>query len=527
MISFTLDYYKIKVNKSSSVFQCFLPRQYSKNHLLQNNKLYYNEQLSYYVQTEKIFMSTALIWFRNDLRLMNNPAFIEACSHHKFLIPLYIYDEQISVLGKAQAWWLHHSLTALNKSLSELGLNFILRRGSPLVIISQLIKEIPIEAIYWNRCYEPMAIERDKHIKTTLMENGIEVNSSNGSLLNEPWTIKNTSGDYFKVFTPYWRHCRKTLTIQPSQALMNRPSGVDVQSDDLKTWHLLPSHPWATEFANFWTPGEEGAQNRLHDFIEKHLNGYKESRDFPAKNATSRLSPHLHFGEISPWDVFKTIEFAKHDPGCDLVSAEHFLSELGWREFSTYLLYHFPRLATQNFKNAFDEFPWQNDHTLLELWQKGLTGYPIIDAGMRELWKTGYMHNRVRMIVASFLTKGLLIDWRFGAAWFLDTLLDADLANNSASWQWVAGCGADAAPYFRIFNPVLQSKKFDPAGTYIRRWVPEISSLNKHAIHAPWEDASCNDIYSKTHYPLPCINHPESRKMALAYYQQLKRKNLK
>ncbi|HHF7365906.1 TPA: deoxyribodipyrimidine photo-lyase [Legionella bozemanae] len=470
-------------------------------------------------------MDVALIWFRQDLRLNDNPAFIEACSHHQFVIPLYIYNEKNSVLGGAQAWWLHYSLISLNRSLNQCGLNLVLRKGEPLEIILDLAKTISISSVFWNRCYEPSAISRDKKIKATLLERGIEVYSSNGTLLHEPWTIRNKNGDYFKVFTPYWKYCKQILNIQPPMHLEHRPTGIEVQSDKLLEWKLLPNINWAAQFSNYWTPGEEGAQYKLRQFIKYHLNGYKKNRDFPIKNATSRLSPHLHFGEISPLTIVRAIELTKVDSSCDLFSAEHFLSELGWREFSAYLLYHFPNLPYDNFRSEFDAFPWQNDEQLLTRWQRGLTGYPIIDAGMRELWATGYMHNRVRMIVASFLTKGLLVDWRLGADWFLDTLVDADLANNSASWQWAAGCGADAAPYFRIFNPVLQSQKFDPDGSYIRHWVPELSKLESPSIHAPWESTDCNRIYLHTKYPKPIINHHEARMRALNCYSQIKRKN--
>ncbi|MGC1182168.1 cryptochrome/photolyase family protein [Legionella sp.] len=472
-------------------------------------------------------MSIALVWFRHDLRLNDNPAFIEACSHHQFVIPLYIYDEKNSVLGGAQAWWLHHSLISLSDSLEQLGLRFILRKGNPKEIILDLSKTVSLSSVYWNHCYEPAAIARDKKIKATLLEQGIEVHSSNGSVFHEPWTIKNKNGEYFKVFTPYWKHCKQTLNMQPAMRLQHRPAGIEVQSDKLWDWKLLPTINWATHFSEYWTPGEYGAQHKLHEFIEHHLNGYKKNRDFPIKNSTSRLSPHLHFGEISPWIILRAIELAKLDPNCDLSSAEHFLSELGWREFSVYLLYHFPKLPSENFRKEFNAFPWHNNEQLLSSWQKGLTGYPIIDAGMRELWATGYMQNRIRMIVASFLTKGLFIDWRLGADWFLDTLVDADLANNSASWQWVAGCGADAAPYFRIFNPVLQSQKFDHEGSYIRHWIPELSQIKSQSIHAPWESIDSKKIYLNTNYPMPIINHHEARTMALNYYNQLKRKYCK
>jgi deoxyribodipyrimidine photo-lyase len=471
-------------------------------------------------------MSLAIIWFRKDLRLTDNPAFIEACNNNQNVIPLYILDGKNSVLGEAQGWWLHHSLLALKDSLkNSLGLNLILRQGNPLEIILELVTSLNINAVYWNRCYEPMSIKQDKNIKATLKEKGIDALSFNGSLFNEPWTIKNKSGDFFKVFTPYWKTCRQTLVYSSLNRLNHHPACVDVNSEELEQWKLLPRLNWASQFPNFWTPGEKGAQKRLETFINSSLHGYKTNRDIPEKQATSLLSPHLHFGEISPWTILEAVEYAKLNPKTDFAGAEHFLSELGWREFSYYLLYHFPSLFEKNFKPEFDAFPWQNDESLLKRWQKGMTGYPIVDAGMRELWTTGYMHNRVRMIAASFLTKGLFIDWRLGADWFLDTLVDADLANNSASWQWVAGCGVDAAPYFRIFNPVLQSKKFDPHGTYIRRWVPELSSLKNEAIHAPWETANATAIYAKTGYLPPMINHSEARAKALNDYSQLKKRS--
>jgi deoxyribodipyrimidine photo-lyase len=465
-------------------------------------------------------MSVALVWFRQDLRLTDNPAFVEACTHHAVVIPLYIHDEKSALLGGAQAWWLHHSLTALRKSLEKQGLSFVLRSANSLETILELVKEFFVEAVYWNRCYEPQAIARDKKIKASLLEKGIVVHSSNGSLFHEPWTIKNKSNDFYKVFTPYWKHCRQALHAPEPFCLIQHPQGIAIQSDGLEEWKLLPRLNWASQFSAYWTPGEKGAQEKLQEFIARGLKGYKEDRNFPAKNATSRLSPHLHFGEISPWAILRTIELAKQDPNCDLTSAEHFLSEMGWREFSVYLLYHFPKLDSDNFKNAFDAMPWENNQEYFIRWKKGLTGYPLIDAGMRELWSTGYMHNRVRMVVASFLTKGLFIDWRLGADWFLDTLLDADLANNSASWQWVAGSGVDAAPYFRIFNPVLQSQKFDPEGEYIRKWVPELAFCSPKSIHEPWASPHTGTLS----YPKPMVSHQESRAMALHYYKQIQNK---
>lgn len=467
-------------------------------------------------------MSIALVWFRQDLRCHDNPAFTSACNQHQFVIPLYLYDKQTLPLIGAQKWWAHHSLSALEKKLQEHDLHLVLRRGNASELLAQLVSDYGIDAVYWNRCYEPAAIARDKSIKEMLKNKGVSVTSSNGSLLNEPWEIKNKTGGYFKVFTPFWKHCLQKNSVPQPLANHGNPQSIDVPGDRLDEWNLLPKINWAAEFDQHWQPGEEGAQRKLDAFIDNHLQGYKDTRDFPALDATSKLSPHLHFGEISPWQIQRAVDLAALNKEIDLGSVERFLSELGWREFSYHLLYHFPALAEANFKAQFDAFSWNNDADLLTRWQRGLTGFPIVDAGMRELWKTGYMHNRVRMIVASFLIKDLLIDWRLGAAWFLTTLVDADLANNSASWQWVAGSGADAAPYFRIFNPVLQSEKFDRHGEYIRRWVPELANVSEKWIHRPWcaPQAELGLTIGKE-YPAPIIDHAKARALALMNYQMI------
>ena len=468
-------------------------------------------------------MSNAIVWFRQDLRLCDNPAFAEACRHHHFIIPIYILDEVSTQLGGAQRWWLHHSLTALDAGLKKMGLRLCLRQGNALTILKQLVQDHRIEAIYWNRCYEPTAIERDTLVKKFFQTGHVHVASTNASLLHEPWQITNKAGHFFKVFTPYWRACLQQMNIPEPLRLSQTPKALEADSESLTRWKLLPTKPnWAQAFGQYWQPGEEGARTKLADFLDIHLKGYSASRDEPAKDSTSKLSPHLHFGEISPWEIWRAVETVKLDPTCDLKSIERFLSEIGWREFSHHLLYHIPSLPNANFKPAFNTFPWKNDADFLKRWQEGKTGYPIVDAGMRELWHTGYMHNRVRMIVASFLTKDLLIDWRLGASWFLDTLVDADLANNSAGWQWVAGCGADAAPYFRIFNPVLQGEKFDPDGAYVKQWVPELKSVDARWIHKPWmapqdQLGLCLGI----DYPNPMIDHHEARKKALLHYQQI------
>lgn len=464
-------------------------------------------------------MSTALVWFRQDLRCNENPALSLACNQHTVVIPLYIYDEASS-LGEAQKWWLHHSLLSLQKNLKVLGLNLFLRQGDAITQLLQLIDTYAVETVYWNFCYEPLALKRDEKIKQLLSQKGIAVKNSNANLLFKPWEIKNTQGNYFKVFTPYWKYCQQQIKLPVSLPIQGRPSSPLPDNEPIDNLKLLPCKPnWAFAFKEYWQPGEDGALKKLEYFINFHLQNYITSRDQPGKDATSRLSPHLHFGEISPWKIWQTIKTAQISKDCNEASAACFLSELGWREFSYHLLYHFPKLDSHNFRGEFDNFPWTVDEILLTKWQQGMTGYPIIDAGMRELWQTGYMHNRVRMIVASFLTKDLLLDWRVGASWFWNTLLDADVANNAANWQWVAGSGADAAPYFRIFNPVLQGEKYDPEGIYIRKWVPELCHITNKSIHKPWLSPNTTN-----NYPKPCVDHQEARLKALSYYQTIKRR---
>jgi deoxyribodipyrimidine photo-lyase len=471
-------------------------------------------------------MSTAIVWFRQDLRCQQNPALQLACAHHDKIIPIYIQENDSKLsMGSAQKWWLHQSLFALQQSLREINLDLFILTGSPLALFKHLISRHDISAIYWNRLYEPVFSARDTIIKSALRGLGISVTSCNASLLHEPWEVTNQQGSYFKVFTPYWRQCLKQMkSIQLFDELPRAKGLQAIESVSIDELNLLPKYPnWASDFPKYWQPGEIGALDRLQGFLDDHLSDYKIARDKPALAGTSRLSPHLHFGEISPHQIWVAVQQAMQDPRCNLQSAHTFLAELGWREFSYHLLYHYPRLPEDNFKPQFNSFPWSTDEKSLALWQKGMTGYPIVDAGMRELWRTGYMHNRVRMVVASFLTKHLLIDWRKGAAWFWDTLLDADLANNSASWQWVAGSGADAAPYYRIFNPVLQGEKFDPEGTYIRRWVPELSKVSNAWIHKPWAAPQGQlPVVLGKDYPEPIVDHQLARQLALDCYQKIK-----
>ncbi len=464
-------------------------------------------------------MGKVIVWFRQDLRIKENPALLAACKKFTHVLPLYIYEKNTSLIGDAQTWWLHHSLQALKKSLlDELNLELILRQGKPLHILTELLVKHSIEAVYWNRCYEPQRIERDKNIKKILSSQQYQVQSFNASLLHEPWIIYNQQGEFYKVFTPYWKKCQENLNPPKVEVIETRPKNIQAYTDAIEDWELLPKLNWADMFATYWVPGEEGALKNLKDFINQKLDHYQKWHNFMIKDNTSKLSPHLHFGEISPWTIVREIIT---QPNRLINNGNRFLFELGWRDFSYYLLYHLPNITQKNIQDRFDNFPWQSNKTHLKAWQAGQTGFPIIDAGMRQLWKTGYMHNRVRLLTASFLVKDLLIDWRKGAQWFADTLLDADLANNFVSWQWVAGCGVDPAPYFRIFNPILQSKKFDPNGDYIRQWVPELAQLDKKLIHAPWEYSAANFLYEQKKYPKPIVHHPTQRKIALERYQTI------
>ena len=468
---------------------------------------------------------TTIIWFRQDLRTADNPALSQAVAGGP-VVPVFILDETQGggrPLGGASRWWLHHSLSALSDALGGL----VLLRGDPAKVLPDLARRTGATSVVWNRCYEPSAVARDTRLKAELAAGGLAVASFNASLLNEPWTVTTQDGGPFKVFTPFWRACRRLPVEPPTPAarvkLAKLPKGL---GERLADWRLLPTKPnWAKGFESAWTPGEAGARHRLDGFLADGLRGYAELRDRPDRQNVSRLSPHLHFGEISPRQIFAALSMHMADGGLSR-DGEKFLAELGWREFSYHLLFHFPTLAERNWKPAFDAYPWSSDQKHLSAWQRGRTGYPIVDPGMRELWATGYMHNRVRMIVASFLVKHLRIDWRQGETWFWDTLVDADLANNAASWQWVTGSGADAAPYFRIFNPITQGRKFDPDGIYVRRWCPELAGLPNDVIHAPFEAgpallASAGITLGKT-YPLPIVDHARAREAALAGYDAVK-----
>ncbi|MBV5258495.1 deoxyribodipyrimidine photo-lyase [Synechococcus moorigangaii CMS01] len=469
-----------------------------------------------------------ICWFRQDLRLADNPALHAAAASGAPVICLYVLDDKTPgkwAMGGASRWWLHHSLASLDAGLQRLGTRLILRRGDAFEIVTGLASELGAQTVFWNRCYEPSARERDAQIKAQLTDGGIGAETFNGSLLVEPWHLKTKDGGPFRVYSPYFRalapHCDDVALLPAPGAIKDGSDGV--HSDSLSNWSLLPSAPdWSKGFSPVWTPGEAGARERLETFCEDAASEYAGTRNLPGTEGTSRLSAHLHFGEISPRQVWH--HTVRHVPAGK--GRETFLKEIGWREFSYNLLFHFDDLPESNYQTKFNGFPWDFDEGSFEKWTRGQTGYPIVDAGMRQLWQTGWMHNRVRMIVASFLTKHLLIDWRRGEEWFWDTLVDADLANNAASWQWVAGSGADAAPYFRIFNPVTQGKKFDEAGSYVREWVPELSRLSAKYIHAPWtapaEELSRAGIKLGRDYPEPIVDHPKARERALAAFSSLK-----
>ena len=468
----------------------------------------------------------AIHWFRQDLRITDNPS-LETAAEFDAVLPIYILDDENSQefkMGSASRWWLHNSLQSLNESLDG---KLSIYSQNPEIVIQELLKKYEVKAVFWNRCYEPWRIDRDIDIKAYLDDKNIENKSFNSHLLWEPWEISKDDGTPYRVFTPYYKKgCLNAEEPRfPSKNLKIDTIFYDQDCEQIDTLDLLPRINWYSQIQEAWKPGEEGAQKRLDQFLEQGLLDYKEGRNFPFKENVSRLSPHLHFGEISPNEVWYQAKTKESVSGIQK-SLEHFLSELGWREFSYYLLYHFPSLPKQNFQAKFNKFPWIKNESFLESWQKGETGYPIVDAGMRELWQTGYMHNRLRMVVGSFLVKNLLIDWREGEDWFWDCLVDADLASNSAGWQWVAGSGADAAPYFRIFNPVTQGLKFDPEGEYTKKYVPELKLLPNKFLFSPWE--APKEILEKAgielgkDYPEPIVDLKYSRELALEAFGKTK-----
>ncbi len=461
--------------------------------------------------------NSSLVWFRQDLRQADNAALAAAAAKGP-VIPVYILDNETPGewrWGGASRWWLHHSL---QKFAAKIPL--VLKRGRSEIVLEKLLRDSGAKALHFTRDYAPWSAALEQRVKALCDRLGVACHRHGGFLLHEPETIRNGMGEVYKVYTPFSRACFAKGDPPPARPVPQLSFAVAPSGDDLAAWNLTPQKPdWAAGFLENWQPGEAGAQQALVKFLDDALAHYAEGRDRPDKNFTSRLSPHLHWGEISPrqvWTATRQAMAAAH--GRLDAGGEKFLKEVLWREFSYHLLHLFPQLPDQPFKAEFADFPWIEDRAVLKTWQKGQTGFPIVDAGMRELWATGIMHNRVRMIVASFLVKDLLIPWQRGARWFWDTLVDADIASNSASWQWVAGCGADAAPYYRIFNPVLQGQKFDPDGDYVRRWIPELSDVPAVSIHAPWEMSN-----TPRAYPKPMLDHGAARTRALQALKDMKR----
>jgi deoxyribodipyrimidine photo-lyase len=474
---------------------------------------------------------TALVWFREDLRVSDHPALSAAAKSHAKIAFVYVLDETapgIRPLGGATRWWLAQSLRALGTSLRRRGAALVLRKGPASEIIPALAREVGAEAVYWNEIAQIPQRKLDDQVAAALAASDIAAHRLPGDLLASPNQIRNNENRGLRVFTPFWR---RVQALGDPPAPLSAPKtlkGVtDLTSDRLEDWGLEPTRPdWAGGLRDNWSPGEASAQSALKAFLSEGVAGYSGDRDRPDRAATSRLSPHLRFGEISPRQVWHAARFAAAETPRLSTDIEKFLSELGWREFCRHLLFDVPDLATRNLQSQFDGFAWKADPTALRAWQSGQTGYPIVDAGMRELWHTGVMHNRVRMVVASFLVKHLLIDWREGEQWFWDTLVDADAGSNPANWQWVAGSGADAAPYFRVFNPILQGEKFDPDGAYVRRWVPELAALPDRLIHQPWtatplELASAGIELGQT-YPHPIVDHKAGRERALKAYAAIR-----
>jgi deoxyribodipyrimidine photo-lyase len=468
----------------------------------------------------------AIVWLRRDLRLSDNPALARAAAEHARILPVYIHapgEEAPWQPGAASRWWLHHALVDLRDCLDG---RLLLRHGDSLATLFELVDRTGAAAVYWNRQYEPAAIARDTQIKQDLSERGIQVESSNAGLLFEPWTVQNKQGKPFRVFTPFWKQLLVQGLPQRPLDMPSLPSrlvsaqmlagldGLEVEALD-----LLPEIPWDAGLAEAWHPTRAGAEARLEEFIETDLKRYARGRDLPATEQVSRLSPYLHFGQLGPREAVAACRRRGQD-------AQAFLRELGWREFAYHQLYHFPHTTDAPMDGRFTDFPWREDADALAAWQRGRTGIPMVDAGMRQLWQTGWMHNRLRMIVASFLTKNLLLSWQSGARWFWDTLVDADLASNSLGWQWTAGSGADAAPYFRVFNPVLQGEKFDADGRYVRRWLPELARLPDKWIHHPWDAPAdvlrAADISLGQDYPNPIVDLKATRLRALDAWEQVK-----
>lgn len=473
--------------------------------------------------TEKGPEKAVLMWFRQDLRLADNPALRSASAAGLPIVPVFVWapEEEAPPPGAASRWWLHQSLSRLDESLRNQASQLIVRAGPTATTLLALAAEMKARRIFCNRVYEPASLAREPQLASMLRSNGITLESVNGSLLFEPGSIRTTSGGPFHVFTPFWRACwnERGALRRPEKAPAAIPAPQKwPKSLAISELRLEPEIDWAGGIRAAWTPGEDGARARLRAFAKECVTHYADERDRTDHDGTSRLSPHLHFGELSPVQIWHAVI---SQPG-----AETYLRQMVWREFAYHLLVERPATLSEPFRPEFRDFPWRTNRSWVKAWQRGRTGYPMVDAAMRQLWAMGWMHNRARLIVASFLVKHLLIPWQEGAAWFLDTLVDADLANNTMGWQWVAGCGVDAAPYFRVFNPVLQGEKFDPGGEYVRQWVPELRGLPSEWIHKPWTAPplllGAANVSLGDNYPRPLVDHAQARATALAAFEEMK-----